>query len=87
MHGPMLHENLNATHSAILAAQRCDSDLQIPYCFPIREEAQSCDDPTCSLYSEKLMIEATQIAQDAQVGYAFGYCTKRQPMAINECKE
>ena len=33
------------------------------------------------------MIEATQIAQDAQAGYACDYCTKRQPMAFNECME
>ena len=30
MHGPTLHESLNATHSAMLAAQRCNSDVQIP---------------------------------------------------------
>ena len=33
------------------------------------------------------MIEATQIAQDAQAGYTCDYCTKRQPMAFDECKE
>ena len=33
------------------------------------------------------MIECTQIAQDAQAGYACDYCTKRQPMAFNEVKE
>ena len=33
------------------------------------------------------MVEATQIAQDAQAGYACDYCSKRQPMAFNECKE
>ena len=87
MHGPMLHENLNATHSAMLAAQRCNSDVQIPYRFPIIEETHSCDDPKCLQYSEKVMIEATQIAQDVQAGYACDYCTKRQPMAFNECKE
>ena len=83
----MLHESLNATHSPMLAAQRCNSDVQIPYRFPIVEETHSCDDPTCSPYSEKVMIEATQIAQDAQAGYACDYCTKRQPMTFNECKE
>ena len=87
MHGPMLHESLNATHSAMLAAQRCNYDVQIPYRFPIIEETHSCDYPTCLQYSEKVMIEATQIAQDAQAGYACDYCTKRQPMAFNKCKE
>ena len=33
------------------------------------------------------MVEATQVAQDAQAGYACDYCTKRQPLAFNECKE
>ena len=33
------------------------------------------------------MIEATKLAQDAQAGYACDYCTKRQPMAFNECME
>ena len=29
-------------------------------------------------YKEKDLIEATQIAQDAQAGYACDYCNKRQ---------
>ena len=33
------------------------------------------------------MVEATQIAQDAQAGHACDYCSKRQPMAFNECRE
>ena len=36
---------------------------------------------------EKDIIEATQVAQDAQAGYACDYCVKRQPLAFNECKE
>ena len=35
LHGPMLHESINATHSAMLAGQRCNSDVQLPYRFPI----------------------------------------------------
>ena len=87
LHGPFTHEMLNATHSAMLAAQRCNSDVQLPYRFPITENTHFCDDPTCLEYSKKVMIEATQIAQDAQSGYACDYCTKRQPMAFNECME
>ena len=34
-----------------------------------------------------MMIEATQLAQDAQAGYACDYCTKRLPLAFNECME
>ena len=33
------------------------------------------------------MVEAMQMAQDAQAGYACDYCTKRQPMTLNEVKE
>ena len=32
------------------------------------------------------MVEAMQMAQDAQAGYSCDYCTKRQPMAFNEVK-
>ena len=56
-----------------LAAQRCNSDVQLPYRFPITKETHFCDDPTCFEYSKKEMIEATQIAQDAQAGYACDY--------------
>ena len=87
MHGPFSHEMLNATHSAMLAAHRCNSDVQLPYRFPITKDTHFCEDPTCLQSSLKLMIEATQIAQDAQAGYACDYCTKRQPMAFNECME
>ena len=33
------------------------------------------------------MVEAMQVAQDAQAGYACDYCTKRLPMAFNDVKE
>ena len=33
------------------------------------------------------MVEAMQVAQDAQAGYARDCCTKRQPMAFNEIRE
>ena len=87
LHGPMLHESINATHSAMLAGQRCNSDVQLPNRFPIIPQTHRCDSPACLQYSEKMMVEATQIAQDAQAGYACDYCSKRQPMAFNECKE
>ena len=85
MHGPMNHESINGTHSALLAAHRCNSDVQLPYRFPIIPESHCCTDETCLKNSDKLMIEATQMAQ--QAGYACDYCTKRQPMAFNEVKE
>ena len=87
MHGPFSNEMLNATHSAMLACQRCNSDVQLPYRFPITSNTHFCDDPKCLEYSKKVMIQATQIAQDAQAGYACDYCSKRQPLAFNECME
>ena len=35
LHGPINHEYLNGTHPAMLAAQRFNSDVQLPYRFPI----------------------------------------------------
>ena len=76
MHGPMNHECLNGTHPAMLAAQRCNSDVQFPYRFPIIRESHCCDHAACLESSDKTMIECTQPAQDAQAGYACDYCTK-----------
>ena len=87
LQGPMNHHSINGTHSAMLAAQRCNSDVQLPYRFPIVEETHCCDDPQCLQQNEKVIIEAAQVAQDAQAGYTCDYCTKRQPMAFNEVKE
>ena len=90
LHGPMNEENVNGTHPAMLAAQRFNSDVQLPYRFPITEVAHSAE---CSADCFKLgasddeIVRAAQIAQDAQAGYACDYCTKRPPMAFNEVKE
>lgn len=87
MHGPMNHPCINATHPAMLACQRCNSDVQLPYRFPIVPETHCCDDVTCLQQDHKTLIRAAQTAQDAQAGYACDYCTKRQPCAFNEVKE
>ena len=42
LHGPMNHESINGTHSAMLAALRCNSDVQLPYRFPIITESHCC---------------------------------------------
>ena len=87
MHGPMNNESINGTHPAMLATQRCNSDVQIPYRFPIDRCLHCCSREDCLGKSDRFIIEAAQIAQDAQAGYACDYCTKRQPMAFNEVKE
>ena len=87
LHGPMNHESINGTHPAMLAAQRCNSYVQLPYCFPSIKESHFCRHCKCMLNKDTVMVEAMQMAQDAQAGYACDYCTKRQPMAFNEVKE
>ena len=87
MHGPMNHPCVNGTHPAMLACQRCNSDVQLPYRFPIIKETHFCNDASCLHNDDKVLIRAAQTAQDAQAGYACDYCTKRQPCAFNEAKE
>ena len=87
LHGPMNNESINGTHPAMLAMQRCNSDVQIPYRFPIDKSWHCCSDEACFENNDKYIIESAQIAQVSQAGYACDYCTKRQPMAFNEVKE
>ena len=87
LHGPMNNESINGTHPAMLATQRCNSDVQIPYRFPIDKCLHCCPREECLGKSDRYIIESAQVAQDAQAGYACDYCTKRQPMAFNEVKE
>ena len=86
MHGPMNHSSANGTHPAMLACHRCNSDVQLPYRFPIISETHGCDDEACLQHNEKAIIHAAQVAQYAQAGHACDYCTKRQPCAFNEVK-
>ena len=51
------------------------------------KEPHVCRHCKCILNSDKVMVEAMQMAQDAQAGYAFDYCTKRRTLAFNEVKE
>ena len=87
IHGPMNDEWLNGTHPAMLAAHRFNSDVQLPYRLPICEATTTCDKVCLESVDEDDMILASQLAQDAQAGYACDYCNKRQPMAFNEVKE
>eukprot|EP00971_Amphidinium_carterae_P230829 4580643-Amphidinium_carterae.1 len=40
--GPVNDPNLNGTHPALLAALRCNSDVQLPYRFPV-QKGTHCD--------------------------------------------
>ena len=89
LHGPMNQESLNGTHPAMLAVHQFNSDVQLPYRFPVTQETHSlaCDDRCFEHTDEGVIIQAAQAAQDAQAGYACDYSNKRQPMAFNEVKE
>ena len=89
LHGPMNHEYLSGTHPALLVGLRCNSDVQLPYRFPIHANTHiSCEENCLALQlSEEECINQAQWQQDAQTGYSCDYCTKRQPAAFNEVKE
>ena len=88
LHGPQDHESINGTSGCMLVAHRFNSDVQLPYRFPISEETHCCTDESCTINAdENGIIQAAQASQDAQAGYACDYCNKRQPMAFNEVKE
>lgn len=85
----MNHDSSNGMFPAVLAAQRCNSDVQLPYRFPIVAESHrcSCGNEKSLEANDALVVECAQFAQDAQAGYACNYTTERQPMAFNEVKE
>ena len=87
--GPRTEEYLNGSHPAMLAVQGNNSDVQLPYRFPVTAETHcsACVETCIDSIAESKIIESVQVAQDAQAGYACDYCNKRQPMAFNEVKE
>ena len=89
--GPCNDANLNGNHPAMLAALRCNGDVQLPYRFPIIEELhEACGRCTASCPEDQGARETTrqaQINQAAQSGYACDYGNKRLPIAINEVGE
>ena len=89
--GPCNDANLNGNHPAMLAALRCNGDVQLPYRFPITEELhEACGRCTASCPEDQGARETTrqaQINQAAQSGYACDYGNKRLPIAMNEVGE
>ena len=70
LHGPMNHETLNGTHGAMLAAhQSGNSDVQLPYRFPVCTATHACEQNCLDLADENAIVEAAQVAQDAQAGW------------------
>ena len=87
--GPCNDGSLNGNHPAMLAALRCNGDVQLPYRFPITPDTHSAQCPyDCD---QKMpvwqLVQAAETAQRAQVGYACDYQNKRLPIAVYECKE
>ena len=87
--GPCNDESLNGHHPALLAALRCNGDVQVPYRFPIMPEyhhascQQDCDQ-TMPIWS---LVRDAQITQAAQTGYQCDYQNKRLPICRHEAKE
>ena len=91
LHGPMNEANLNGTHPAMLAAQQCNSDVQLPYRLPITPETHSslCTEAdTCTAaFDDMDVVRSCQVAQNTQAGYMCDYCCKRLPCGCNEVRE
>ena len=88
--GPVNDPNLNGTHPALLAALRCNSDVQIPFRFPITtgtHQDEHCDKKCFENQSVSDLVKEAQTAQAAQAGYACDYQNKRLPIAVHEVKD
>ena len=87
--GPCNDGNLNATHPALLASLRCNSDVQVPFRFPITSYTHRGDicghdcDKKVPIWS---LANTAQRTQANQAGYGCDYMNKRNPIAVNEVK-
>ena len=88
--GPCNDPNINGTHPALLAGLRCNSDVQLPYRFPITADTH-CHHLCKDKCDEKLplwqLVREAQTNQAAQAGYACDYQNKRVQIANHETKE
>ena len=81
---PVNDPNLNGTHPALLAALRCNSDVQIPFRFPVTSlthSDQKCPDDCPKGCRIRDIIKEAQTNQAAQAGYACDYQNKRSQRA------
>ena len=87
--GPCNDPNVNGTHPALLSGLRYNSDVQLPYRFPILPAThyQECPGECCQSIRPKDLIRDAQVTQAAQAGYAADYQNKRLPIAVHEAKE
>ena len=65
--GPVNDANLNGNHPALLAALRCNGDLQVPYRFPVTKETHDgelCQEEACVGDGDvKLLVREAQRTQ------------------------
>ncbi|CAJ1389752.1 unnamed protein product, partial [Effrenium voratum] len=88
--GPVNDPNLNGNHPALLAALRCNGDLQLPYRFPVTKETHDdalCQEACVGDGDVKLLVREAQRNQAAQAGYGCDYMNKRLPIAVQELKD
>ena len=88
--GPCNNANVNGNHPAMLAALRCNGDVQVPYRFPITEATHSghaCQEDCHTKTSLRALARDAQITQAAQTGYQCDYQNKRLPICRHEAKE
>ena len=90
--GPCNNASLNGNHPAMLAAQRCNGDVQLPYRFPITDQVHAhsckgCDEDCDKKVPIWELAKAAQNGQSAQAGYGCDYQNKRHLIAIFEAKE
>ena len=88
--GPCNDPNLNGTHPALLAGLRCNSDVQLPYRFPITADTHChhlCNDKCDEKLPVWQLVREAQTNQAAQAGYACDYQNKRVQIANQETKE
>ena len=89
--GPCNDPNLNGNHPALLAALRCNGDVQVPYRFPITDDLHAacgrCSRDCPADTNLRELTQQAQVNQAAQAGYACDYQNKRNPIAVNEVQE
>ncbi|CAJ1385553.1 unnamed protein product, partial [Effrenium voratum] len=74
--GPVNDANLNGNHPALLAALRCNGDLQLPYRFPVTKETHDgelCQEEACVGDGDVKLL----VREAAQAGYGCDYMNKR----------
>ena len=70
--GPINHEHLNGTSTAMRVVQQFNSHVLLHYRLSVWEEthAECCESACWQVKDIRTMVQACQSVQDAQAGYA-----------------